>query len=209
MKPRSILLTLLVLLGFCGPPAHAGLVTYHSTSGTAAGYVIDPYNGYEYFDGVPASLRISYNYDPTIPGGFSNLVIFASAGHYYNATVGEPDQPGTIRWSGDTITFHAVEPTPGFPSSPTFVVDVSFKGSPLVPGVIPDSLAGLEGVTGTFHATAQASIYYRGSTADVFGTVVSAPEPSSVVLLTLGAVGIGVLSRGHRKSRCTAGSRRS
>ncbi len=197
---RATILTVLLLLAFRGPPASASQVTYHSTRGSGSGYVIDPYLGYQYFNDVPASLRIAYTYDPAIPGvvsggtttfSLTSLTIFAGVGSYFNATVGEPDQPGTIRWSGDTIAFHVVEPTPGFPSSPTFVIDVSFRSSPLTPGVLPDSLAGLEGVVGSFHAVANPTVGgYRGDTADVIGTVVSAPEPSSVVLLLVGAVGM-------------------
>ncbi len=207
---RTTILTILILLGFCGPPASASQVTYHSTQGNGSGYVIDPYLGYQYFNDVPASLRIAYTYDPAIPGvvsggtttfSLTSLTIFAGVGSYFNATVGEPDQPGTIRWSGDTIAFHVVEPTPGFPSLPTFVIDVSFKGSALVPGVLPDSLAGLEAVVGTFHAVANPTVGgYRGDTADVIGTVVSAPEPSSAVLLVMGAVGM-ILASSRRSRR--------
>ncbi len=206
---RSIILTILVLLAFRGPPAPAGTVTYHSSQGTAGGYTVNRNTGEHFFGNVPASLAIAYTYDPAIPavvsGGTTTFTLatltmgVTATGHYANSIASTAEQPGTIRFSGNAITFHTAQALVGVP---TFAIDATFTGSPLTPGVLPDSLAGLEGILGTFHATAMGSIVYRGDSADVFGQVVMLPEPGSLVLLVMGAVGIVTICRRGNSRLC-------
>ncbi len=204
--PRTTILMGLALCLLAVPFATADIVAYSST-GTATGIWESRSNGEELFAGVPATLRLSYTYDPSIQGvtqggvttfEVDTLAISVTAPGYFttSATPFSSNVPYTVSWSGDTIDFKdTVVPVPGYP--PSLVIDVSFTGSALTPGMLPSSLAGLEGVTGQFSVNAQAGPNSR-DTGSVYGQVVSAPEPGGAVLFGLGLVGVGVMAAWRR-----------
>ncbi len=190
----KFLCAMLATLALCQPRVlPAGTVAYTSTSGEATGIWESRQNGEELFAGVPATLRLSYVYDPTIQGVTHNgvtmfyvptLAISVVAPGYFAASASSFSSE--VVWSGDAITFDAtVVPVPGYP--PSLTIDVSFTGSALTPGMLPSSLAGLEEISGTFSVNAQGGILSR-ETGSVGGSVVSAPEPSAIVLLAMGVV---------------------
>ncbi len=176
------------------------LVTYASTHGTATGLSDSREFGEQIFHDAPARLTMSYTYDAGIVptnGVYSvpDLDIKVNVPGYFRADA----SPGTIAWTGDTIDFHTVlTPLIGEPSS--VVIDALFAGADgLTAGALPTSLAGLEGVPGTFSVQSQGSLYYRGDGGQVYGTAVAAPEPASAVLFLIGAV--VALFTGIRRNR--------
>ncbi len=192
---RTTILILLVLLGFCGTPVQAGpLLTYESTHATARGVIETRFNGELVLIDAPADVGFEFTYDATIRGvthgGTTTFAVpdlgigvYVAAGNWRASA-----QPGTITWTGNTISFAASSGLPG--QLPSVLVGMSFTGSGLTPGLLPDSLAGLEGVVGNFHADIYPSVGgYRYGTGDVTGSFVAMPEPSSMVLMAIGVAG--------------------
>ncbi len=150
------------------------LVTYTSTHATASGvsYLRDQELD---FGNKSANLYISYDTNQ-----INDLIININVPGYFQIYA----QEGTISWVGDKIHFDIVHGL-------NVNIDVNFSKGELVPGVIPLSLNGLEGITGNFSATVQSSVGvhypYNGFIA---GTAVSAPEPSSYILFIMGIIGL-------------------
>ncbi len=184
------------------PTVGAGTVSYSSTHGEASGYWVSRQNGFVYPDRAPASLELSYIYDATIPGvtqdgvttfTVDTLAVNVRTPGYLSTGVGtypaSTQAPGVIHWHDDTISFDVTGVfAPG--GHPYIAIDVSFSGSSLTPGVLPQSLDGLEGIVGAFYVNADATYLFHGDSGSVYGQVVSAPAPSSFVLLILGIAGL-------------------
>ncbi len=184
------------------PVVAAGTVSYGSTHGEASGYWVSRQNGFVYPDRAPTNLIFSYVYDATIPGvtqdgeitfTVDTLVVNIRAPGYFSTGVGtypaSTQSPGIVRWHDDTISFDVTGVfAPG--GHPYIAIDVSFSGSSLTPGVLPQSLDGLEGIVGAFSVNADATYLFHGDSGSVYGQVVSAPAPSSFVLLIMGMVGL-------------------
>ncbi len=199
MKPRF--LTSLILMVFWSPSVHAGpLLIYESTHATARGVIETRFNGELVLIDAPTDVGFEYTYDASIrgvtQGGTTTFAVpdlgigvYVAAGNWRASA-----QPGTITWTGNTISFAASSGLPG--QLPSVLVGVTFSGSSLTPGLLPDSLSGLEGVVGNFHADIYPSVGgYRYGTGDVTGTCVAMPEPSSIVMLFSGTVGMMILIR--------------
>ncbi len=179
------------------------LVTY-AAMGTATG-VSHPRDGGELlFGGQPASFAMSYTYDAgstgTVHDGTTiftvpDLDLRANVPGYFRADV----SPGTISWTGDTIRFNAAYSAfPG--AAPDALADVRFPAGGLTPGMLPASLAGLEGVMGQFHYQIIGTLDTRSS-GEIFGYAAMAPEPSTAVLLLLGIIGCVALGVRRRKPK--------
>ncbi len=173
-------------------------VTYASDHGTATGISLSR-DGQRIFLNAPASVAISYTYDAGIQGiehdgttvfAMPDLGLRINVPGYWHAEAG----PGTITWAGDTIHFDVASTIPyGYP--PSVTIDVTFTAGQLTLGTLPSSLEGLEGIPGRFNATAQASLYYGGPGGQATGSCVSAPEPSTVLMLALGMIGCLIMGR--------------
>ncbi len=192
----------LTLLLLAASSATAGQVTYQSTHATASGYSDSRSYGEQFFDNQSATLRITYLYDPAIVGvvqgdtttfAVPTLSISIYVPGYFTTAAG----PGTVSWTGDTIRFHG-EFVPFLNNPPADVIDATFAAGLLTAGLLPSSLAGLEGIVGNFVANSQATIFFHGDTGFVTGSAVSAPEPSSAVLFGLG---IAVIILAYRRRR--------
>ncbi len=203
--------TILTAVALCLLPgaSWAGTVTYHSTEAEASGYWASRQYGLSYPDHAPASLRLSYTYDASIPGVTQNgvttfqvdtLSINISSPGYLSTGAGGFNNyvPGTISLSSEGIEFNVVSDSTLL-HYPSVAIHLGFNGVTLTPGVLPQSLAGLEGITGGFAVTADATYTFHGDNGYVYGEVVSAPEPSAIVMLALGVVVIGSYSRRHAK----------
>ncbi len=177
-------------------------VTYTSTHGSATG-VSESSRGELIFADAPATLTMSYTYDASILGVVDqngtttytvpDLLLGVNVPGYFVAYA----EPGTIAWTGDMVHFHSAAAV-SFNAPPDVVVDATFSSGDLTPGVLPSSLAGLEGITGTFSAHIVGSINTHQS-GDVYGVAVSAPEPTSALMLAIGLIGCVVM--GIRRNR--------
>ncbi len=210
---RTTTTTLLILIVLGAIQAHAGSVTYHSDMGTAYGVSHDRFFNELDFSNQPAGLSLSYSYDASIRsvnGAFTipDLTIKVSVPGYF-LCIAQTNffAPGTITWIGDTISFHAAYSVFG-PNAypPNDVVDVSFAAGGLTPGMLPSSLADLEGITGTFSAQVNPSIGSPEPLGFAVGSVVSLPEPESLVLLAIGMAGVITISRWGNARLCPTAS---
>ncbi len=166
-------------------------VTYASTHGEASGVAYTRFGDELDFFDAPAKLTMSYTYDAglgSVNGMFAvpSLEIDVDVpGKFQFSALGGPS---TIIVGDHSISFHvAYSVLGGYP--PDVVADVSFAGGTLTPGMLPSSLAGLEGVTGTFSVQSQPGINYGGQRGFAIGSAVSASEPSSALLLVAGMIG--------------------
>ncbi len=177
------------------------LVTYASTHGEASGVAYTRFGDELDFFNAPAKLTMSYTYDAglgSVNGKFAvpSLEIDVDVlGKFQFSALGGPS---TIAVGDHSIGFHvAYSVLGGYP--PDVVADVIFAGGTLTPGMLPSSLAGLEGVTGTFSVQSQPGINYGGQRGFAIGSALSATEPSSALLM--GVAMIIALFTGILRSR--------
>ncbi len=187
------------------------LVVYASTHGEASGVTHDRFFNELVFSNAPAGLSLSYTYDAGLVatnGAFTipDLTIRVGVPGYFGVTI-QTDHlnPGIITVGGG-IRFHAAFSVFG-PNAypPNEVIDVTFAGGDFTPGVLPSSLAGLEGVVGSFSAQVNPSVGFREPMGWAIGSAVSAPEPSSALLM--GVAMIIALFTGILRSRRLARQR--
>ncbi len=166
------------------------LVTYTSTHATASGVKYHNDGSETDFFDQPAKLFMSYSYSNTYDtNSYSNLDIKINVPSYFLTEA----QSGTISWVGDIIHFDASFSVIGY--IPNIMIDVNFPKGALIPGTIPSSLDGLEGITGNFFATVQPSVGFRDPGGFVAGQAISAPEPASIILFVLGIIGFFFIKR--------------
>ncbi len=181
----------------------AGLVTYQSDHGAASGYYIGPRGQNEtYFSDRPTTISISYEFDPdAIPIIHSGTTTYSVAS--LKISTGTPGisirsqgPESTISWNGDALEFHGVE---GSETSNLYAtIDAIFPMAPLAVGELPSTLALLHGVHGYFEARRDGGVGYGGSSGIVYGSFVSSPEPSSIVMMALGFIGLAMLAKTSR-----------
>ncbi len=183
------------------------LVTYASTHGEASGVAYTRFGDEVAFFDAPAKLTMSYTYTAGLGSGNGTFAVPSLEidvdvpGKFQFGALGGPS---TIIVGDHSISFHvSYSVLGGYP--PDVVADVSFAGGTLTPGMFPSSLAGLEGVTGTFSVQSQPGINYGGQRGFAIGSAVSAPEPSSALLM--GMAMIVALVTGILRSRRLARQR--
>ncbi len=200
MKWKSIAFFFMIAIS---GDSFAGLVTYQSDHGTASGYYIGPRGDNEtYFSNRPTTISISYEFDPdSIPIIHAGITTYSVASLKISTStpgisIRSQGPESTISWNGDDLEFHGVE---GSVTSSLYVtIDAIFPMAPLTVGELPSSLALLHGIHGYFEAHRDGGVGYGGSSGIVYGSFVSSPEPSSVVMMALGIIGLTVLAKRSR-----------
>lgn len=187
---------LAVLISAWGnPAATAGAVQYTwgplSGSGTYSSTGVGPFISYTTTSGY---LDLTYD-----PNNILNDVILGYVGDPVDGTFGGP-QPidnFSVTLSGDYLTF---ADTSGLADA-TFDVVLAGTPGPLAPDGLPESLAGFlaepAGVYAAVGSTLGTGFFFRGSAADSELPGPPAPEPSSLVMLTLGLGGAILVRRGR------------